>query len=575
VDPIQHRRARAFLALAFLSLCSATPARLAAQTVTPPAVIGQLVGPWPTPTPPGLRLYGTDLGWTFEHRGVLIALFGDTWPYARFLCDTQPFNDDTQATLPLEPPAAGAPVPAFVTRAGAPGEYAPIVLRRGTESLDLGFGKTPLTGFSDGVDAFGVFGRADLVRCTRRPPRRKPSCLPHAHLTCAADVGECTPPTLGLATPCDLLHRTGCLPGSTCQPSPGGGLCVDPTSSQNDGTIGGRLAAVAHNIHVGVQDPARPVEYELAALLPTNKFINVTARTVRCFSGRTCGGDYRSGHGAVLFWGRPGFTAERGRQAQLYLMVHRLPFLRKRSGAIRLRPWYFAGLAGATGEPVWSRHESHAVPLALDGVVGGSPREEQPIVDQMAISWVGEPVSKWVMLYGGDLADYLLQDPAGARPGPEPGAVRIRFADHPWGPWTAALPHLLPGSASVVGDPYGPGGVLHHSACVDQGAARCAPSDPTRPPDVFLPGCASVGALFDNGRFYAPNIIDTYTRRRAGGADLFWNVSTWNPYGVVLMRTAIEAGSPVPPSPCGRAHSSPRSGAAGRVSRFRWCAAGE
>jgi hypothetical protein len=28
---------------------------------------------------------------------------------------------------------------------------------------------------------------------------------------------------------------------------------------------------------------------------------------------------------------------------------------------------------------------------------------------------------------------------------------------------------------------------------------------------------------------------------RAGGAvDLYWNVSTWNPYAIVLMRTRIE-----------------------------------
>jgi hypothetical protein len=50
------------------------------------------------------------------------------------------------------------------------------------------------------------------------------------------------------------------------------------------------------------------------------------------------------------------------------------------------------------------------------------------------------------------------------------------------------------------------------------------------------------------GRLYAPNIIEEWTEdvsddaTRARGertADLYWNVSTWNPYQVVLVKTRL------------------------------------
>jgi hypothetical protein len=157
----------------------------------------------------------------------------------------------------------------------------------------------------------------------------------------------------------------------------------------------------------------------------------------------------------------------------------------------------------------------------------------------MAISWVGAPIRKWVMLYGGDLDDAFLADPANARPEPGPGSIQIRFADHPWGPWSPPQPHLVPGSPAVAGDLYGPGGVLFHPACQDVPGAACAPSDPHRPFHAFLPGCQSFG-FFEPGYFYAPNIIDAWTRPDgAGGVDLYWNVSTWNPYAVLLVRTRL------------------------------------
>ena len=86
--------------------------------------------------------------------------------------------------------------------------------------------------------------------------------------------------------------------------------------------------------------------------------------------------------------------------------------------------------------------------------------------------------------------------------------------------------------------------MLFHPLCVDRPGAPCAASDPIRPIDSFVPGCLATGKTFDNGFFYGANIIDAYTAPDdAGGMDVYWNVSTWNPYGVLFLKTTLRPGS--------------------------------
>jgi hypothetical protein len=171
----------------------------------------------------------------------------------------------------------------------------------------------------------------------------------------------------------------------------------------------------------------------------------------------------------------------------------------------------------------------------------GDPTENRVIVNQLSVSWVGEPINKWVMLDGGDLPDYLLIDPDAPRNASR-GPVLIRFADHPWGPFSTPEPHLQPGSPAVVGDPYGPGGVLYHYDCEDAGSIECAQSDPTRPLHLVT-FCIMPAVETDIGRFYGVNIIDAYTELGSDHAHLYWNVSTWNPYAVVLVKTTLLSSS--------------------------------
>ncbi|HEX3595614.1 MAG TPA: hypothetical protein VHU80_10940, partial [Polyangiaceae bacterium] len=149
-------------------------------------------------------------------------------------------------------------------------------------------------------------------------------------------------------------------------------------------------------------------------------------------------------------------------------------------------------------------------------------------------------VHKWILLYGGDVPDALPLDPNAANAQGTRGPLRVRFADWPWGPFSPAVEYLSPGSPNTAGEPYGPGGFLFHYACIDQPGAACTRTDPVRPADSYLPGCPTPATQLDIGRLYGVNIIDAYTQPSTdGGLAITWNVSTWNPYGVVLMRSRI------------------------------------
>jgi hypothetical protein len=121
-----------------------------------------------------------------------------------------------------------------------------------------------------------------------------------------------------------------------------------------------------------------------------------------------------------------------------------------------------------------------------------------------------------------------------------PGAIMLRFADRPWGPWSPPMPQLVPGTPAIAGDGYGPGGLLYHPDCKDLGAQKCARSDARRPHQGAIAGCPFSQPELDHGRFSGVNIIDAYTNADdAGGLDLIWNVSLWNPYAVAMFSSHV------------------------------------
>ena len=103
-----------------------------------------------------------------------------------------------------------------------------------------------------------------------------------------------------------------------------------------------------------------------------------------------------------------------------------------------------------------------------------------------------------------------------------PRGIYMRYALHPWGPWSAV---------QTIFNPVTDGGYCHfiHRAVNAQNPTACDNlSDPGRT-DVF-------------GGEYAPYFISRFTTGDAGGttSTFYYTLSTWNPYAEVIMKTTIK-----------------------------------
>lgn len=155
---------------------------------------------------------------------------------------------------------------------------------------------------------------------------------------------------------------------------------------------------------------------------------------------------------------------------------------------------YYAGRTFA-GTPVWSSSASDSARLFFHNQVG-----------EFSCVYV-EQLSSWVMLYNS------LQ----------PRGIVMRTAPDPLGPWSA--PKVILNPADAYGD------YMHISwdtARVDM------MSDP--------------GRHREYGGEYAPYLISRFTTGTAERCELYYTMSTWNPYQVVIMKSVVGT-SPPPPFP--------------------------
>jgi Domain of unknown function (DUF4185) len=169
---------------------------------------------------------------------------------------------------------------------------------------------------------------------------------------------------------------------------------------------------------------------------------------------------------------------------------------------------YFAGFAG--GGPVWITHQQWEsgrnaagewVPPSGAELFEARPASER-CVGEHSVTW-NAPLNAWLLLYVC-----------------EPWTVEARFAPRPWGPWSPPIAIL-----SAIQDP--------NLVCtLIQGVSPC-------------PGLTPGGAWA--GAFYAPFVMGRFTEDatppgpgQPKRATIFWLVSTWNPYTVVVMQTTLE-----------------------------------
>ena len=534
------------------------PVAVRAQAPTPtvdPAQstpVAPLVGPQYTPAAgqAGIGFYGTDLGFTVEHQGQLRVIFGDSW--AGPLTPTiGPLGDDCQGTICLEPagcPDGGVAIPdgdaleayvgsgsPFFARPGPPlvfrenlfGLVAPLPVYAGGFAfgtlLDMGPLKTPVAAFSNGksggaAGVFAVFARGEAVPCAF-------SCS--EGFSCDRTLGADAD---GLA----------CVDGSLgCLSGPFDGICVDTQSPRYAASPAqARLRGAATRLRIGNADPAIEEQYYTQGWV-SHRFMNLSTTTVDGYAitaggvGDATVGDPSPADGSaaslekVFLFGRPSFVGTRANPANLYFAVASVPSYHP-SGAFTWNPRFYSG-TNTSGQPTFSYDESDAAPLED---VNGNPVEPLDIVNQHSVRYVTE-LGKWVMIYGGDLDAALLdvfsqgqgndviQDPQ--------GAMQIRFADQPWGPWTEPTPLLIAGDRTTGNAlQFGPGGAIHHGACAPPG--QCLPGEPLW--DIAF-------ATDFTGFLYGANLIPQWTEDRGATVDIYWNASTFAPYQVVLFKSTL------------------------------------
>jgi hypothetical protein len=507
-------------------------------------------GYYATPAPGQTgALTGTDLGWTLAHRDKLWVMFGDSWWIDPVNVASVPDDAVGQISLtdfpngpsvesfvhahpaPLNQPAwrAAGPTMQVALRGGSGSGFAPVLAERDGKQVQAGIGCVPIAAFSNGRDdagegVFAIFFSYDQVRC---------------------DAGRCDDGLEcdhGLGTGGGGLLSPPCVVGRDgCQAGPG--FCQDRSTSIYDPNLDlGRTQAVVVRHDVGVTTPADPLHFKTQAWA-TQRFFNATLRTVTDFDASRAegiGNDYTPALGnslpraGVFLWGRPNFggIGASGHDARLYLAWVPMP-ARGADGHFDWQPRFFTGL-DAHAQPTFSAREVDARALDLDASqAGDQPTEVHDYIAQMSISWVPS-LKRFVMFYGGGISPMFEKgvfrgDADKVRYDPQ-GSMFVRFAEQPWGPWTAPRPLLSAGesrSDAQASDQYAPGGILAHNNCLGSGCAR---SDPAYWLDL---------GNNNNGVLYGPNIIDVWTTAHEDRAELYWFVSTWNPYQVVLMKTTL------------------------------------
>jgi hypothetical protein len=475
-------------------------------------------------------------------------------------------------------------------------------------SLETGALRTPVAAWTAGEQLYTLFSRGDLAPCeaSSECPQGM-ACSNDAEAGVA--IGRCLDVLpLGeepISRACD--DQDDCGVASTCDLEEAPSVCFTQTPFEleldgeprspdwyrQDPDLG-----TAQTMYVArAAWPERPEDYLVAHRFVTHRFVNVAARTVAHFDpGDPSQNDYRPGDHTLLLWGRPSFVGGGGVQSLPFLLYVPLAELTD-AAEPRWAPRFFAGY-DADGAAEWSEHEEEAVPIyGTEAELEGNEDEgaeiewrepEHDYVNQMSVVYL-EPLQRFVMLYGGDVPAWLVADEEGVAREPEhqaqvPGAIQLRSARHPWGRADLDAPDehawSSPQAALTreVAAPYlacGDGGEDELPGCTDEGDANSpldllatiasvAVDEPSETLDVAgmcIEGSAALAGMNavsgdPVGRLYGVNVIEPWTadvseqtHELAEGEralELYFNVSTWNPYQVALMKTHLR-GAPLEP----------------------------
>ncbi len=210
----------------------------------------------------------------------------------------------------------------------------------------------------------------------------------------------------------------------------------------------------------------------------TDKFINIDPVIVD--NAAIPGLPESSGMG-VLLWGTGDY-----RKSDPYLAYVPLASIEDR-GAWR----FYAGIDPAGGLPRWSEQEADAAALF-----------DHPCLGELSVAWYAS-LGKWLMLYNCAL----------------PRGITMRSADAPWGPWSVG---------EVIFQPWDDGGYCRFMHVAFSSQHCDAVSDPGRENEW--------------AGEYGPYMLPTLAWDKDGITTIYYVMSVWNPYEVMLMKTELMLG---------------------------------
>jgi hypothetical protein len=214
--------------------------------------------------------------------------------------------------------------------------------------------------------------------------------------------------------------------------------------------------------------------------LPSGRFVKMSLREAPAsVEGLPSGGPF------VFMWGTGAY-----RRSDAYFAV--VPTASFESGR---GTRYFAGL-DSTGRPTWSEQESDATAIVRNGTMG-----------DVSVTWCA-PLRLWLMTFD-------------SRPPAAPG-IQFAYATTPWGPWSTPETIFHP-----LRDP-GRGVFIHNP--------RGSPPDNLVGPVI---GQAQFDPRGTSGGAYAPYMVERWTKVQGNELTIYYVMSTWNPYVVVLMRSKL------------------------------------
>jgi hypothetical protein len=215
--------------------------------------------------------------------------------------------------------------------------------------------------------------------------------------------------------------------------------------------------------------------------LPAGRFVKMSLHTQPGpIAGLPAGGPF------VLAWGTGAY-----RQSDAYLSVVPVAQFETGKGAM-----YFAGM-DAAGAPSWSANEVEAKPIVQNGTLG-----------DLSVTWCKD-LGLWLMTYD--------------RRAPTRG-IAFSYSRTPWGPWSE--PQIL---FNVAND--GIGKFIHNPN--------------SNPPDGLAGPVIGKGQMDPEavrGGAYAPYVVERWTKLTGSELSVYYLLSTWNPYVVVLMKSRLKVG---------------------------------